>query len=89
MEAARHTFTARAAGGIVMDVNSGEVLGLVSLPDFDPNGRKLDAGDSIQNMMAQNVYELGSVFKIFSFALALEDHTIQKPGRNVQDRPGL
>jgi cell division protein FtsI (penicillin-binding protein 3) len=72
---ARKTFRAKAAGGIVMDVNSGEVLGLVSLPDFDPNVRRLSAGDSTRNIMAQDVYELGSVFKIFSFALALEDHT--------------
>jgi cell division protein FtsI (penicillin-binding protein 3) len=76
VDAARKTFGARAAGGVVMDVNSGEVLGLVSLPDFDPNGRKLAEGDSTQNMMAQNVYELGSVFKIFSFALGFEDHTM-------------
>src|SRR5262249_32364586 len=73
---ARKTFGARAAGGIVMDVNSGEVLGLGSLPDFDPNARKLEKGDSGTNMMAQDVYELGSVFKIFSFALAFEDHTM-------------
>ena len=39
--------------------------------------------------MAQDVYELGSVFKIFTFALAFEDHTLQKPGRGVPHRPGL
>jgi cell division protein FtsI (penicillin-binding protein 3) len=73
---ARKTFRAKAAGGIVMDVNSGEMLGLVSLPDFDPNARRLEAGDSTVDMMAQNVYELGSVFKIFSFTLAVQDHTM-------------
>ena len=52
---------------------------MVSLPDFDPNQRRLADGDSTRNIMAQDVYELGSVFKIFSFALALEDHTTQ-PG---------
>ena len=46
LEQARQTFTAKAAGGIVMDVNTGEVLAMVSLPDFDPNQRGLDAGDS-------------------------------------------
>jgi cell division protein FtsI (penicillin-binding protein 3) len=75
--AARKTFSARAAGGIVMDVNSGEVLGLVSLPDFDPNARRLADGDSATNIMAQDVYELGSVFKIFSFALGFEDRTMR------------
>lgn len=77
VEEARKTFSARAAGGVVMDVNTGEVLGLVSLPDFDPNQRSLDAGDSRRNIMAQDVYELGSVFKIFTFAMALENHTLK------------
>ena len=67
-EAARQTFSAHAAGGIVMDVNTGEVLAMVSLPDFDPNARSLTGDDSTRNIMAQDVYELGSVFKIFSFA---------------------
>ncbi len=76
VEAARQTFTAHAAGGVVMDVRTGEVLGMVSLPNFDPNQRHLPDGDSARNLMAQDVYELGSVFKIFSFALAFEDHTM-------------
>ena len=77
MAEARHTFTAHAAGGIVMDVNTGEVLAMVSSPDFDPNQRRLSQGDSSRNIMAQDVYELGSVFKIFTFAMALEDHTLR------------
>ena len=76
-EAARETFSAKAAGGIVMDVKTGEILAMISVPDFDPNERKLADGDSTRNVMAQDVYELGSVFKIFSFALAFEDHTMQ------------
>jgi cell division protein FtsI (penicillin-binding protein 3) len=74
-EAARETFNARAAGGVVMDVKTGEIIAMISVPDFDPNQRKLSDGDSTRNVMAQDVYELGSVFKIFSFALAMEDHT--------------
>ena len=77
VEQARKTFSAHAAGGIVMNVNTGEVLGMVSAPNFDPNQRRLSDGDSAKNIMAQDVYELGSVFKIFSFALALEDHTLR------------
>jgi cell division protein FtsI (penicillin-binding protein 3) len=69
-------FNARAAGGVVMDVRTGEILALVSLPDFDPNARNFGDSDSMRNIMAQDVYELGSVFKIFSFALALENRTI-------------
>src|SRR6185503_19095991 len=45
------------------------------LPDFDPNARALTGDDTTRNIMVQDVYELGSVFKIFSFALAFEDHT--------------
>ena len=74
--AQRETFGARAAGGVVMDVRTGEILGMISLPDFDPNSRALTAEESTRNMMAQDVYELGSVFKVFSFALAMEDHTV-------------
>ncbi len=75
VEQARETFTAHAAGGIVMDVNTGEVVAMISTPDFDPNDHHLASGDSTRNIMAQDVYELGSVFKIFTFALGLEDHT--------------
>ncbi len=74
---ARETFTARAAGGIVMDVNTGEVLAMTSQPDFDPNQRRLGAHDSTRNIMAQDVYELGSIFKILTFTMALEDRTLK------------
>jgi len=77
VDEARKTFGAHAAGGIVMDVKTGEILAMTSQPDFDPNQRKLDEGDSTRNIMAQDVYELGSIFKIFSFTLALEDHTLK------------
>jgi cell division protein FtsI (penicillin-binding protein 3) len=70
-------FRARAAGGLVMDVRSGEVLAMVSLPDFDPNVRGYGEGDSGRNIMVQDVYELGSVFKIFAFAQAIENHTVR------------
>ena len=73
--AARATFKAVKAGGIVMDVNTGEILGMVSMPDFDPNNRHFSGDDSDHNIMAADRYELGSVFKVLSFALAVEDHT--------------
>jgi cell division protein FtsI (penicillin-binding protein 3) len=76
-QASMEEFRARAAGGLVMDVRSGEVLALVSLPDFDPNSREFATGDSGRNIMVQDVYELGSVFKILAFALAIDNHTIR------------
>ena len=74
---ARKTFSAHAAGGIVMDVKTGEIIAMTSQPDFDPNQRALSEGDSTRNIMSQDVYELGSVFKVFSFTLAFEDHTLK------------
>ncbi len=72
---AKDTLDVKAAGGIVLDVRTGEVLGMISLPDYDPNG-KFGEHDSRRNVMVQDTYELGSVFKVMSFALAMEDHTI-------------
>lgn len=76
IEKSREEFTARAAGGIVLDVKTGEILAMVSLPDGE-NGAPADDVDPRRNRMAQDVYELGSVFKIFSFAMALEDRTVR------------
>ncbi len=75
LAAAREAYHAVATGGIVMDVRSGEVIAMASLPDFNPNARKASPGDSGRNVMAQDAYELGSVFKVFAFTLAMEDHT--------------
>src|SRR6185312_15386866 len=75
LAAQRQTFSAHAAGGLVMDVKTGEVLAMASLPNFDPNARGLNGEDTMRNIMSQDVYDLGSVFKIFTFALAFEDHT--------------
>ncbi|MDC0736923.1 penicillin-binding protein 2 [Cognatishimia sp. SS12] len=69
---------AKGAAAVLMDVHTGEVLSLVSLPDFDPNNRPRpltqgDAADSpLFNRALQGVYELGSTFKIFTAAQAIE-----------------
>ena len=76
IEEAVRAFRAKAAGGIVLNVRTGEVLALASLPDYEPNLRRLEAGDSTRNRMTQDVYELGSIFKIFAFTQAIEDKTI-------------
>jgi cell division protein FtsI (penicillin-binding protein 3) len=72
-----HEFGAKQAGGLVLDVRTGEVVAMVSLPDFDPNARTLVTGDTTRDIMGQDAFELGSVFKIFSFTLATEDHTMR------------
>ncbi|MBC2837282.1 penicillin-binding transpeptidase domain-containing protein [Paragemmobacter straminiformis] len=69
---------AKGAAAILMDVHTGEILTLASLPAFDPNDRpnplvKGDAGDSpLFNRAVQGVYELGSTFKIFTVANAMQ-----------------
>ncbi len=69
---------AKGAAAVLMDVKTGEILALASLPDFDPNDRPQplligDPGDSpLFNRAVQGVYELGSTFKIFAIAQALE-----------------
>jgi cell division protein FtsI (penicillin-binding protein 3) len=77
LEEARETFRARAAGGIVLNVRTGEVLAMASLPDALGEPGTQSGVDPRRNRMAQDVYELGSVFKIFSFTLAMEDHTVR------------
>ena len=54
-----------------MDVNNGEIISLVSLPDFDPNQRKNIKDINFINRATKGVYELGSVFKTFTIAAAL------------------
>ncbi len=69
-------FRPKAAGGIVLNVRTGEVLALVSLPDFEPSDRSPPA-PAARNRMTQDVYELGSIFKVFSFAEAIEEKTVR------------
>ena len=69
---------AKGATSVLMDVHTGEVISAVSLPSFDPNDRPRaavtgDASDSpLFNRSVQGVYELGSVFKIFTAAQAID-----------------
>lgn len=70
-------FRALGAAGVVLDVTSGEVLAMVSLPDFDPNqtNKKSDA-ESLFNRAVLGVYEMGSTFKTFTTAMALDAGTV-------------
>ena len=66
------TYKAKAASGIVMNVHTGEVVGLGSLPDFDPNHREQALDKDRINRIGFGVYELGSVFKVFTVAGVLD-----------------
>ncbi len=57
--------------GILMNINNGEILSLVSIPDFDLNSRKLISDNNYINRATKGVYELGSVFKSFTIAAGL------------------
>ncbi|MEL6205487.1 MAG: penicillin-binding protein 2 [Pseudomonadota bacterium] len=79
LEGGMALMNAKGASAVMMDVHTGEILAMVSLPDFDPNDRPnpLAVGDDpsdspLFNRAVQGVYELGSVFKIFTAAQAVE-----------------
>lgn len=69
---------AKGAAAVLMDMQTGEIIAMASLPDFDPNNRpqvllKGDQSDSpLFNRAVQGVYELGSTFKIFAVAQAMD-----------------
>ena len=69
---------AKGAAAVLMDVHTGEVIAMASMPDFDPNDRPrpLTEGDQADsplfNRAVQGVYELGSAFKIFTVAQGME-----------------
>ncbi len=66
------TYRAKAAAGIVIDVHSGEVVALASLPDYDPNRREQALDKDRLNRIGFGVYEMGSVFKVFTVAGVLD-----------------
>lgn len=69
-------YGAKSAGGLILDVNTGEVLALASLPDFDPAFGPDDLYDGRMNRITRGVYEFGSVLKPLTLAMALDNGTI-------------
>ena len=63
---------AKGAAGIVLDVDTGEIIALASLPSFDPNRSDRADNDRIKNRATNEVYELGSTFKPFTVASAID-----------------
>ena len=73
-------FSAKGASAVLMDAGSGKILSMVSLPDYNPNNRsELKNKDNLFNKNSKGLYELGSVFKTFVIANALE---LKKVTRN-------
>ena len=69
-------FDASGAGAVLMDVNNGDVISLVSLPNFNINQRINIKDEKFINKITKGVYELGSIFKTFTVALALENELV-------------
>ncbi len=72
LAASMRRYRAKAALGLVMNVRNGEVLASLSLPGFDPNLREQAMDERRRNRIVTDVYELGSVFKTFTVAMALD-----------------
>ncbi len=90
-------FEALGGAGLIMDVHTGEILSLVSLPDFDPQKAGKSKDEELFNKATLGVYEMGSTFKIFNTAMALDSglihvaekfdtlRTIEIGGRKIRD----
>lgn len=84
LEGGMRVMNAKGATAVLMDAGNGEILSLVSLPDFDPNDRpsQVAAGkpsdNPLFNRAAQGVYELGSTFKVFAAAQGLDEQLVAR-----------
>jgi cell division protein FtsI (penicillin-binding protein 3) len=87
LKAAVERHQAKAAGIVVLDVHSGEVLALANLPDYDPNDRGRLTGAQLRNRVLTDTYEPGSVMKPFTIALALESG-VATPSTLIETAPG-
>ena len=72
LEKARVKYNAKSASAIIANLHSGEILSLVSLPDFNPNQSINPMKNSYTNTATLNLYEMGSTFKMFTIAAAIE-----------------
>ncbi len=79
-------FRSKGSAAILMNVKNGNILSLVSLPDFNPNERKNITDVNFINRITKGAYEFGSVFKTFTFAAALNQDLI-KPETQFLDLP--
>jgi len=86
LNSAIKTFKASGGGAILMDVDNGDILSLVSLPNFNINKRLAIKDKRYTNKITKGVYELGSIFKTFTIALALENNLVT-PETIINDIP--
>jgi len=65
-------FKAIGGAGVLLDIHTGEILGMTSFPDFNPNSLGMASGDARFNRATKGLYEMGSTFKVLNTAIALE-----------------
>jgi cell division protein FtsI (penicillin-binding protein 3) len=75
------TFSAIGAAGVVMDIHSGEVLAMTSLPQLNPNAAGQGSMEARFNRATLGVYELGSTFKPFTVAMAMDSGVVKSMGQ--------
>ena len=76
LAAARQKYKAKASAGVIADVNTGEIIAMVSEPDFDPNNPRIANDPDHLNRLTTGVYEMGSTFKALTMAMALDSGRI-------------
>ncbi|MFA5969275.1 MAG: penicillin-binding protein 2 [Sphingomonas sp.] len=79
--AAMLSFHAKGGAGVVLDVQTGEVVAMASLPVFNPNHIKGSSQDELRNNVTQSVYELGSTFKPIAIATAIDTGVVTSMAR--------
>ena len=70
-------YDSKAAGAVILDIHTGEVLAMASNPDFDPNDPQNTGGEGWLNRMSGGTFEMGSTFKTFSMAMALDSGLVK------------
>ncbi|WP_337182611.1 penicillin-binding protein 2 [Shinella sp.] len=70
-------YKALAAGAVVLDVHTGEILAMASYPDYDPNNPAEGAKEGWMNRMSNGTFEMGSTFKSFTTAMALDSGKVK------------
>jgi len=76
LQATVDTFNAIGAAGVLLDLQTGELLAAVSLPSYDPREPGKASEDARFNRVTLGVYEMGSTFKVLTTAMALEEHVV-------------
>jgi cell division protein FtsI (penicillin-binding protein 3) len=82
-----HMVNALGAAGIVLDVDTGEVLALASLPEFDPNRIDESGAQNMFNRVTNQVYELGSTFKPLTIGAAMDAGVVTDLGKRYRAAP--